>query len=367
MPEIVSSESIKRIITFISVGLLRQLEPDETQPLQPVTMLKDMLRRGWEQYSYLCYSYGILPPSTLPEFVDLLHTPLNRWPAIPSGMLDDNGPLLQYGLPSPTCEHYGLDLLDIHVLDLELEDQYFRALFDICKQIGDPKIYSAVREFLVRNPLLSDPIEMILADPRWHDLVREPLKNCYEKLPRSCLYNGQVVLCPHCGWAMMWQHGEAHCYPEGACTFVQGDLSQSELVASYSPLLMRTRAGIQRYVVGVELDLINLYDNLSTLWGVTCELYPRFDAFDLYVKFPNGQCWAIDFKDYHRPRKLALALNQLVFTFRPEWDRAFYIFADYRSHPSYLNEFETFWMGQKGVSFMSASKILMLAKEEAVR
>lgn len=353
----------ERILAFLSVGLLQLAAQIDEGKAFPVTLLNDYLQRGWEQYSYQCFSAGQMPPTTLPELVALLHRPLAAWAELDQDYVTVNGPLLENGRPGATCEAYGADLMDARILDLELEDRYFRALFDACKQVGDPAIYARAREFLVRHPVIDDPMTGLMADGDWPITIRTALKNCYEKGPRTCIRDGHVTLCPHCGWTLEWRKGVANCHPGGVCADLYGDFSQSAQTIPYQPMLMRTRAGIQRYVVAVEIALINLYDKLRNEWNTTCELYPYFDTFDLLITFSNGQRWAVDFKDYQRARKLAVALNEKPFPFTG-WDRAFYVFPDYRARPEYLNEFGNFWTPQKDVSFTSARNLLAMAKEQ---
>ncbi len=364
MVDVSGNSTTERLLAFLSVGLLQQSKQIDEGKISPVTILNEHLQRGWEQYSYQCFSAGKIPPMTLVELIGLLHRPLMEWPALDQHVITANGPLLENGYPSDTCEAYGADLVDAQILDLELEDRYFRALFDACKHHGDPAQYASSRECLVRHRILDDPLASLAADGNWPALIRASLKNCYEKVPRACVREGTVTLCPHCGWTLEWQKGTASCHPGGICADLCGNFDQADETISYHPMLMRTRAGIQRYVVAVELALINFYDKLRAEWGARCELYPEFDTFDLLITFSNGQRWAVDFKDYHRARRLAIALNEKPFPFTG-WDRAFYVFPDYRACPDYLNEFGNYWIPQKDVSFVGARTLLAMAKEQS--
>ncbi|MCC7447126.1 MAG: hypothetical protein IT324_06905 [Anaerolineae bacterium] len=363
MDSISGNTPTERILAFLSVGLLQQAMQIDDGKALPVTLLHNYLQRGWEQYSYQCFSAGQIPPITLTELVALLHCPLREWVGLDQFYVTVNDPLLENGRPSATCEAYGADLVDAKILDLELDDKYFRSLFDACKQLGDPTLYARSREFLVRNPIIDDPMTWLIVEGDWPSAVRVALKNCYERVPRTCIRDGQVMLCPHCGWTLEWHKDMANCHPGGVCGDVYGDFIQADQTTPYQPMLVRTRAGIQRYVVAVEIALINLYDKLRDEWGATCELYPHFDAFDLLITFSSGQRWAADFKDYQRARKLAIALNRRPFPFTG-WNRAFYVFPDHRARPEYLNEFGNFWTPQKDVSFTSARSLLAMAKEQ---
>src|SRR5262249_39775737 len=149
------------------------------------------------------------------------------------------GALLEDGLPTVTCDKLGVDYVNIRLLDLELEDEFFVALMDTCKQSNDRAGYSRAREFLVRYSILEDPLAELVAGGVWSDRILNSLKACYEKVPRLCVRNGKVTLCPHCGWTLEWHKNEASCHPDGICADLYGDLSQSEKVIPYTPILMR--------------------------------------------------------------------------------------------------------------------------------
>jgi hypothetical protein len=59
------------------------------------------------------------------------------------------------------------------------------------------------------------------------------------------------------------------------------------------------------------------------------------------IKFPNGKVWAVDMKDQANARELAWSLKP--FKQFPAWDKAFYIFPDYRYKGKYKKVFQAIW------------------------
>ena len=90
-------------------------------------------------------------------------------------------------------------------------------------------------------------------------------------------------------------------------------------------------------------------------------------ASDLLIEFAHGRRWAIDLKDHESASKLARYVNEKPFIWNRQWDRAFYVFPDYRVTPGYLNTFNTLWSAQRNVAVMSVSKFLKLARKELNR
>lgn len=86
----------------------------------------------------------------------------------------------------------------------------------------------------------------------------------------------------------------------------------------YDAAMCRTTEGIQRYVVAPEVTLLTLRDDLTKLHGVHCELFPRFDAYDMLISLPSGKKWAVDMKDHRDPARLGGSLKP--FSTVPAWD-----------------------------------------------
>ncbi len=365
------AEKADHLLKMIAIGLLKQEDATQSGQSQPVTLLNQHLRQGWEEYCYICFHQGELPPCTLPEFIRMLHKPVTEW--FVAGNIYDtlgyNESLLSGGYTTSFCAHLGEPFLHSYNPRLELEDENFRRLHNACVEQGLTEEYTKSRAFIIRHPVLTDPIESISANPDWQVDVGKHLAACYEHIPPACIkiHNGKryLVLCPHCGWALQWRGEEADCHADGICVAVSGDLSQSEQWIPYKSSMARTKEGVQRYVVAPEVALIALHDRLVKEWGLNCSLFPALDAYDLLIKFPNGKAWAVDVKD-HRSA-VRLAVNLTTFRYSPAWDRAFYVFPDYHADAAYLNEFGNYWSPEKDVFYCGVSSFIEQVREELNR
>lgn len=371
MSESTTTEIAAHLLKIIAIGLIKEEENGQSRRPQPITLLNQHLRHGWEELCYRFFREGVLPPRTLPAFIKLLHQPVSDWPVLGElyAQLGDHEPLLFNGSATPLCFKLAEPLLHTYNPRLELEDENFRRLYDLCARRGDDQQYTKVRTFINRQPTLPDPFKSISGNTEWDTEIRKGLIACYENIPLACIKrrNGKpyLVLCPHCGWALQWQGEEATCHTDGVCQAACGDLSQSEQWIPYSNGMARTKEGIQRYVVAPEVTLMSIYDTLVKEWGLTCQLYPSLDAYDLLVKFPNGKAWAADVKD-HRIA-VRLAVNLTYFRAYPHWDQAFYVFPNYHADTAYLNEFGNFWLRENNVSYCGASDFLGKVRRELNR
>jgi len=367
-----SAFHINNILSLLSVGILQLEQTTQQSKTTPLLPLNPTLRQGWEQLCYQCFYVGELPPRTLTELIHWLNMPTNQWPVLGKSLVEPefNLPLIEDGEPSTLCVRLGSPYMKVYNLQQELEDDVFRQIHELCYKLGDPALYTTVRTFINRNVVLEDAYASITANADWPDEIRGLLSQCYQRIPVQCVrkdVRGQyIVLCPHCGWPLEWnRRHEAGCYTGGPCTEMYGDLSESQIWKAYNPGMARTTEGIQRYVAAPEKSLLELVDALSSLWGIRLSLYPQLDAYDLLIEFINGQRWAVDLKDHKQAARLAIAINLKPFKYDPSWDRAFYVFPNYRANEVYLNEFANAWMPEKGVQFMKLRKFIAWAKQEA--
>jgi hypothetical protein len=358
-------------LNMLAIGVLQQEKAVHEGNAVTVTLLNEHLQRGWEQLCFLCFGAGQTPPLTLPELVRWLHMPVAEW-AVMGEMLAQQGyslPLLENGQASELCIQLAEPFVNTYNPRLELEDTFFRALHETCGRIGDPEQYTNARTFINRNSMLRDPYESIAAHLAWHDDVRQPLMACFEPIPRECLRTrggkSYILLCPHCGWTLRWRGDEAICHTDGICAALYGDLSQSERWVPYVRDMARTKEGVQRFVVAPEVTLFQLYDTLTKEWGLHCTLFPQFDAYDLLIAFPSGLRWAVDVKDHRRAA--ALAINLTPFRPYPEWERAFYVFPDYRADANYLQEFRNHWRQEKDIEFVGLHAFVATVRKEVNR
>jgi hypothetical protein len=352
-------EKYREILTFFAVGLVRQCVAIYQGQPKAVTELDSHLRAGWEKLSFQSYADGLTPPLTLSDLVAWLHKPLAEWGiALPEGWADKT--LLQDAVPTDFCDKLGTELANVNDLRLEMQDASFRELHKYCRDLGDTALYSAMREFLIQNPILDDLVPAIQQDRRWPSEVRNLLRRCFESIPAACIkkHDGQewIAVCPHCGWTLAWAGDTPFCHRGGVCESVYGEGFEGLAWRSYDSAMCRTTEGIQRYVVAPEVPLLTLRDDLTKLHGVRCELFPHFDAYDMLISLPNGKKWAVDMKDHRDSARLGRTLKP--FSTVPAWDKAFVVFPQHRKDRDYLNRFKNHWKRAKNEDVCFADELM---------
>lgn len=371
-------QQIRELLEQLSVGLFHQLHLVDRKPVNALN-LDPQLRQGWEALNYLLYSRDLVVqpqdepvPQTVTALVVWCHRPLDEWPIIGTQIKQAGitGALLENGDLTETARELAGTLSSVADPDLEQQDMYFYALMQYAREHALPGEYSSAREFLIRNPVVDDVMD-ILNSRQWSDGMREKLAACYETIPIACQYQDgrrlSIYTCPRCGWPLIWNGDQPHCYKNGSCEALNGDLHEQAKVRPYDSAARRTKEGIQRFVVGSEIGLIQLSDRLQHEFGLTIELFPNIDAYDLRIGFPNGDYWAVDFKDHKNPAALANDLNTKAFPAFPPWKFAFYVFGDERATPGYLESFHNTWRPQLRTTFLAARDFIIRVQERLNR
>jgi hypothetical protein len=364
----ISPDKTREIFTLLAI----ELAQEAGNRGEPISLLHPHIKQAWE-YLYWIYYLNSLPrPEKVTDFIRYLYTPVEEWKiigqhfqemGITGRVLDENGITLSFRVLAEKVEN-------TYNPKPELEDAYFRALYDICKNHKLDADYTELRFFLNQSPTYNDLYS--LEETPWSSELTPPLLKCYEPIPNSCILgatrNPYIVICPHCRWALNWNKlGEASCHAGGVCDelYNLSDYRDSEdHRRPYEDGMQRTKGGVQRYVVAPEVSLLAIYRNLSQEWNLHLELFPQLDSYDLSILLPSGEHWAVDVKDWKSAVSLAIGLNEHRFRYQPQWDKAFYVFPDYRANRAYMNEFRTYWTRQNGVELLSQSQFLKRIKGE---
>ncbi|MEH1945332.1 MAG: hypothetical protein V7L01_34670 [Nostoc sp.] len=361
--------SLKQAVTRIAVGLVEQQEQISNRIALPITSANKHIKSGIEQLSVLCIRHKIMPPRHHKEVVDWFHRRLEDWPGVLGEFMqemDFTEPLLFFGRPTDLTYELAERVNQGYEPELEIKDLPFKDILELCTRKRLDHQYVKARLFLVQHSYLEWGTREINRDLEWDLEVRELIRASYEPIPVSCriMRNGyeQIALCPRCGWPLAWQNHarpRAFCYSD-LCSRLVERINYPEKWIPYHSESLRTNRGIQASVVAPEQMLVQLHNTLEAK-GLTCQLWPNVDNYDLYIKFPSGITWAIDFKDYSSPRHIALELKP--FKQSPYWDKAFYIFPDYRNTTRYNKIFYSIWQEQcQQNSNLSRIEVLFLKK-----
>lgn len=355
-----------QIITHLAIGLLRQDDAIQRGVASPVTFLDEQLQWGWDKLAFLCLKHGVTPPRHLPDLVSWLHQPVEDWPEIGEifAAADLYGSLLNFGMAGELCNELSRDMHLSFDPEIEIHDLAFKQIRDYCKANHFAEQYSLARRFLVENPYLPYGEITISRDSTFDKNIRRWLKEAYERVPLFCRRKVDeedcVVLCPRCGWPLVWRIKKATCYSP-ICERVVGKLSEAVCWEPIAPEAMRTKFGIQHSVVGPERPLLDLYHKLSPDFDLKCELWPEIDNYDLYIELPNDERWAVDMKDVENPTRLASEIHP--FRSVPEWDKAFFVFPQHRRNPDYMRTFRATWARPPDTDALFVKDFIELVEE----
>jgi hypothetical protein len=238
------------------------------------------------------------------EIHDLLSNctyPLQDWLKIPELISAGFGPTVlidpDYGIPTPEAQELASEF---STLVAHLEERLFGALKELLSKYPGTSAndyYTTIREFIVRNPVVSaDKLfatSKLLPGALWMAIQQE----FYESVPYSLASNGVVTLCAHCSSLMMPLAGRGNtlrCQTR-ACNAVNPSKAGQVLQINDAK---RVKRGIHQYWVEPGLDEIVLFDALTKA-GIKAELYPFQDRVDIAI----GDI-GLDLKSYVSPEIL---------------------------------------------------------------
>lgn len=266
-------------------------------------------RRIMAMVSRFCLQVGL--PDHGGEIHDLLalcKQPLQAWLRIPAIVEQGLGPIVlidpEYGIPTPEAQELAQGFSSINA---NIEEKIFESLKESLKRYPAPSAaayYTAIREFVVRNPVVS--VEKLI-DSRpsmpgalWLGVQQE----FYDPIPSGLSRDGKLVLCAHCN-SLMQKHtlsGELRCKSR-ACHRSRPPQSGPIIDAASA---RRVHRSIHQYWVEPGIDEIFLFDAIVKE-GFAAHLYPEQDRVDISV----GDI-GMDLKTYASPEMLGAKFKKSI-------------------------------------------------------
>jgi hypothetical protein len=270
----------------------------------------------------------------VPELLAWCEQPLANWPlALDPEAIGPADSLLLDGKPTAVCEEWASTAADV---EADLEEQ---GLIDIvmtaCRAHQAPAMYSAFRRYLIAHPVQTElELQQARVTP---DLlpIGDQLIAAYTEAPPNAAENGVFQICAACGdLRLRTRAGELHCEDRDC----PGNTKAPGRIISAQVGVRRQKRGIRRYIAIPGRSELRLAAALEAL-GLTIELWPAFDAYDLRVTFRDGTSWALDVKDWANPYLLARDVH--AFKPFPPWTRAYFVIPDARlaARADYLRAF----------------------------
>lgn len=321
------------VLRFISSGLLHLAE--QAHRHQQIKLpYPASLQRGLDKLTILCWQKGAAPPSSVPGLLQWCRRPLASWPLDLS--IETVGPsdtLLFDGQPTQVCQEWAVDAMDVEAE--VLERQLLQEVLEVCRSANKPEAYVAFRRLLIEHP--------VLTALEWHTQTSAPvlsrvadqLRNAYAPAPPECIVDGQIHCCYACGNLLVRAVAGKLVCSDDRCARTKPTRTDRTF-AERDGILWLTRE-LRTFIAAPGRAELRLADVLNKR-GAAVELWPAFDAYDLAIRFADGEVWGVDVKDWANPFLLARRVQPIPRT--PSWNQAFFVFPESRlKRPDYLRAF----------------------------
>lgn len=317
MPE--TDKTILTVLTYICTGLIKWRQRLQNNPYP----YPDELAIGINKLSGIFIEKGMDYPGDIGSALKLFTTPISSWGIINDFVFNNEDVLIKNGEPSELCYEFALQCSNI---EDELTQRVLVDVMQRCRREGKPEDYTMFRKMIIENPYMSKN-DIMGWSLNWNNCcASEYIKDAYEDIPPLAITDGKCYACGNCGWIIEWRKGIASCLSH-SCREETNDFKDiKELEVDYKKF-MRLKRGVMRFIARPGIYELNLEKKLLKL-GVDVEMWPNYDAYDLKLTFPDGECWAVDVKDWGNPYLLAKKSGK--FKDEPKWDKAFFVIPQYR-------------------------------------
>ncbi|WP_327715990.1 hypothetical protein OG381_11375 [Streptomyces sp. NBC_00490] len=278
-----------------------------------------------------CLRNGAKPPAGVPEMMRWARArPLGSWPLdrLPADLFDTADRLIDEdsGEPAQLCHE-----LAVQGYGDSTGRQYDRLVIHealrACRAVSSPESYTAFRRLLVNRPVLTEADWTEVSTDLFLDPVRFLIEEIYAPVPLGFRRDGACLCCHRC-LTLLHPVSDTEWWCERDQCRHQGPPPRGrQLVASEVGELRQLRKPLRQFVTGPGRAEVFLEGELRAL-GLTVEMWPGFDAYDLRITFPDGHVWAVDVKDWAHPAFLGRAATAV----RPEppYDEACWVVPAFR-------------------------------------
>src|SRR5690606_5679348 len=144
---------------------------------RPLSILNPHVQQAWEYLSLCAYINRLPIPTHITDFVWWLHQPVEEWSIIGEHCqsLGLSGSILNAQGLSPQFRALAEQVENTYKPHLELEDQFFKDIFEKCWQDNDADSYTGIRTFLLFHPIYDDIY--IIDNPSWQSNLNSNLES----------------------------------------------------------------------------------------------------------------------------------------------------------------------------------------------
>lgn len=323
------------------------------------------LQRGYDRVvlAFLVGGKALDLLASVPEFYKLCEQPFEEWGVEIDDEIDSSDSLLFFGEPTELtielAEAFGGSVLS------QEQTKIATALLQHCQShTQGVQIYTKFRRFIIEHPVLSNQ-EFVEAKGSFGLGVglSDLLDECYEPVPSCYELEGNFYACPYCH-ALAGVNPQGQVIANSSCNRCPPGRRLKRKVKLPSDCL-KLKRGIERFWFYPGRAEIQLFKKLVDL-GLSVELYPECDRYDLKITFESGEVWALDLKDYFNPYLLVRNLGDEPIPSEPSWDVAYIVIPAERKkdRPAYLKELKSRWRWEN-VKPVFDDAVFALAKKKA--
>ncbi|WP_169775385.1 pPIWI_RE_Y domain-containing protein [Streptomonospora alba] len=254
--------------------------------------------------------------------------PLPEWPIrLPEALLPPETRLVDPDTHTPTqhCAEWAVSASS--AVSEVYQNSVMRGALDFARSLEDPEAYAAFRRLLIKHPVLTGAELLRTVSSPGLDAMQHLIKRAYLRAPAAHLHNGTFLVCERCHCLLVrGASGEPVCELD-RCRREGRPRIGDRLPAEREGGIYQIGRPLRTFVTGPGLAEVELEEKLTTL-GLTVEMWPGFDAYDLRVSFPDAAIWAVDVKDRANPALLGRAARPLPAD--PPYDHGFLVVPRYR-------------------------------------
>jgi len=233
--------------------------------------------------------------------------PLGAWLPLPevegAGLTSVRLVDVEERLPTMEAEELASDFSGLSGL---FEEQVFSSFIEILSKlpkVESDRLYTLLREFSVRHPIVSQQDLHALGEDLPSALWLCVQHRFYEPLPQAMLMDTSVRLCLHCSNLMKRAPSGLVC-STAACA-AQTPPKPGALRSAVQ--LLRLTKGLRQYWLEPGIDEVRMHDQLVAA-GLPSRLYPHRDRVD--IDLGESSAVGIDLKSYTSPELLGARMSR---------------------------------------------------------
>lgn len=328
---------------LIASGLVQLAKTLETGSLLTLPY-PDPLQRGLNRLAANCLRQKVSAPHSISDLFTWCHRPLLDWPLkFPNEAIGSADTLLHANLPTEICEEWAIPGSDI---EAHLNEQtFFSSVYLTCRNANDEATYVAFRRLLIEQPVLTafDLQKQKVTLP----LLADQLNHAYQPAPLAHLVDGVYHCCSRCN-NLLLQTVKGKLICENERCQAKGRQPQAERTIAPEKEVLWLKRELRRFISAPGIAELQLAEKLEKK-GLTVELWPAFDRYDLRVVFPNDEAWAIDVKDWANSFLLGRSVEPIPPD--PPWSKAFFVFPNERGQQrsDYVRAFTSYCRHTQGM------------------